>query len=77
MQQNPSVINYDSGYAIRFVRRSWKVLIWVQDLSERKLKNTVTTTRPVVLFPSKEEAEREIKEAVIPWLQGDENITGW
>lgn len=80
MTSNPSIIRYDDGFAIRFVRRSWTVLTWIQDLTGRKMKST--TERPVVIFSSRQEAEAELRQIVIPYLLKEKNvepeeIVGW
>lgn len=80
MRQNPEVVRFDRGWGIRFVRRSWTVLCWVQDLYSRKMKATIT--RPLVLFDSKEEAEQEARTVVIPYLLKEKDVTeeeivGW
>ena len=80
-KQNPSVIFMDAGYAIRFTRRSWTVLTWLQDLSGRKMKSA-QVDRPVVIFTTREAAEKEVREVVIPYLQSEkavnvDEIVGW
>lgn len=81
MNQNPKVVYFDNGYAIRFIRNNWKVLLWVQDLCGKKMKSEVINL-PVVSFSSKKEAEQEIKNTVIPYLLKNKNvelrdIVGW
>jgi hypothetical protein len=82
MKQNPLVYKYpgEEKYAIRYVRNNWTVLLWVQDLFSRKMKTNVN--RPVVLFDTKEEAESEVLNVVIPYLIAEkgidkEEIVGW
>ena len=80
-KQNPYVIRCDDGYAVRFVRRSYTVLTWIQDLTSRKMKSDLVN-RPMVVYASRREAEQEIVDVVIPHLltekgvESDE-ITGW
>jgi hypothetical protein len=81
MKQNPQVVRFDDGYAVRYIRNNWTVLLWVQDLWSRKMKST-KLDRPVVLFDTKEEAESEVRDVVIPYLikekgEPEEEIVGW
>lgn len=82
MSTNPQVIPYSAGtYAIRFIRSNYKVLTYVQGLG-RKMKDTNFVNSPVVQFFSREEAEREVREVVIPYLLKDKGvepseIIGW
>lgn len=79
--KNPEVVRFDDGYGIRFIRNNnWRILVWVQDLTGRKMK--YNANRPVVIFNSKEGAEKEVKEFVIPYLLEEgkakaSEIVGW
>jgi hypothetical protein len=81
MKQNPEVFRYGiEGYAIRYTLASWTVLLWVEDLFSRKMKTNVN--RPVVLFNTRDEAENETRNVVIPYLIAEkgvdrEDIVGW
>ena len=82
MKQNPRIIPYGrSDFIIRFIRRSGKQLFWKQGFDGRYMKSELVTM-PDVLFETKEEAEKEIKEIVIPYLLKEkdvapEEIVGW
>lgn len=82
MKNNPEIIFYDEGYAIRFVLRSWTTLMWIQDIfCDRKLKSNLVD-RPVVIFSTKEEAKEEIINTVIPYIKSrkkeyTDDIVGW
>lgn len=82
MRQNPEIIRYNEQYAIRFTRKSWTVIMWVQDLSGPKMKNTARVNLPPITFDSYEEAQNEVKEKVIPYLLTNKDvdkadIIGW
>jgi hypothetical protein len=82
MLKNPSIIYYEQGYAIRFVRKGGNVFTWIQDLSAKKLKSSNVTCRSVVIFPTKQQAEIEIHDNVIPYISMNKSeyisdITGW
>jgi hypothetical protein len=74
MKQNPCFVKHDYGYIIRFVRQSWKVLTWVQDLTGRKMKDAVMVSCPVVVFDTKSEVEEELRNIVIPYLLKEKGI---
>lgn len=81
MRRNPTILRSNGGYSIRFVRSSGVVLTWIQDLTQKKMKSSYVQ-RAVVLFPSKDEAEREAREVVIPYLLKEKDvpetdIVGW
>lgn len=71
--KNPSIVCYDDGFAIEFVRQNGKVLIWVQDLSGRKMKS-VLVNLPAVVFPSSQSAVTELRQVVIPYLLREKDI---
>jgi hypothetical protein len=48
MKQNPQIVKYDFGYAIRYIRNNWTVIMWVQDLFSRKMKDPCMVSCPVV-----------------------------
>ena len=81
--QNPQVVEWNPGsYAIRFVRRSWTVLHWVQDMTGRKMKDLAFVDLPVVTFPTRAEAEAEVTGVVLAYLVEQkrvdpEQIAGW
>lgn len=82
MLKNPSIIHYEQGYAIRFVHKDWNVLTWIQDLSAKKLKSSNVTSSSVVIFPTKQQAEIEIRDNVIQYISMNKSqymsdITGW
>ncbi len=81
MNVNPQVAYFRNGFAIRFVRSNWKVLVWVQDMTARKMKSDLTGL-PAVTFPTRLEAEAEVRNVVIPYLIKEkdvppEDIVGW
>lgn len=81
MVKNPSIIPCAQGFTIRFVRRSWAALTWIQDLSGRKMKSELVG-RPMVIFASYQEAEAELRQTVIPYMLKEkdidpEEILGW
>lgn len=80
MKQNPAIFPCGSGLAIRFYRGQ-KNLLWIQDLTGRKMKSEFVS-RPTVIFSSLEEAEAEIHKEVLPYLlkekgENPEDIWGW
>jgi len=83
MQTNPKVVRYGTNtYAIRFTRSNHKVLAWVQDLFGRKAKDIYMVSCPIVQFDSKEVAEKEVIDIVIPYLIREKGvepseIIGW
>ena len=38
MKTNPYVVYYDNGYAVHFSRKTWTVLMYIQDIMSRKMK---------------------------------------
>ena len=81
MKRNPQIVLFETGYAIRFVRNNWKVLLWVQDLSSKKMKSD-TVNLPAIIFTSKHDAEQEVQNIVIPYLLyskgvSSSDIIGW
>jgi hypothetical protein len=85
MNVNPEVVRFDDGYGIRYTRNNWRVLVWVQDLTARKMKSELGMMhreRPIVMFPTRLEAEAEVRKTVIPYLIAEkdvppEDIIGW
>jgi len=83
MSRNPSIVAREPGqYIIRFTRKSWRVLNWVHDLTGRKMKDLAVVSRPLVFFATREEAEQEVKDVVIPYLLKEkgveaDDLTGW
>ena len=80
--RNPEICKYDvNQYCVRFTRKSWKILVWVQDISGPKMKSNLVN-RPAIIFSSQQEAERAIKETIIPYLLKEKDvepteIKGW
>lgn len=78
---NPQIVKFDNGFCIRFVRNNYKVLVWVQDITGRKMKSELINL-PAVYFSTKKEAEEEIKSVVITYLLEEKDvdakeIVGW
>lgn len=81
MRANPQVIQNSGMYVIRFIRANSKVLMYVQGHT-RKMKDINFVNAPIVQFFSRKDAEREVREVVIPYLLRDKGvepseIIGW
>lgn len=81
MIQNPQIAFFDTGYAIRFIRNNWTVLLWCQDLWSKKMKSEVAGL-PIIQFTNKREAEQEVRDIVVPYLLENKDINpsdivGW
>lgn len=82
MNSNPEVIRFLGGYSVHFNRPNGTRLTWVEDLTARKMKSEMIAARPIVIFPTRVEAEAEARAVIIPYLIKEkdvapEDITGW
>jgi hypothetical protein len=82
MKQNPQVIKYDFGYAIRYIRNNYKVIMWMQGSGGPCIKDPCMVSCPIIQYETKEEAEVEVINKVIPYLikwkgVSEEEIVGW
>jgi len=71
--KNPHVARFDNGFCIRFVRNNYKVLVWAQDITSKKMKSTLVNL-PAVCFHTKAEAEEEVRDIVIPYLMKEKGV---
>lgn len=71
--KNPEVVRFKDGYGIRFTRKSWTVLCWVQDLFSKSMKKELTGL-PLVIFDTRTSAEAEARDVVIPYLLANKDI---
>jgi hypothetical protein len=74
MKQNPQVIKYDFGYAIRYIRNNYQVIMCIKD--------PCMVSCPIIQYETKAEAEAEVINKVIPYLIAwkgvdREDIVGW
>lgn len=82
MRQNPEVVKISNlGYVVNFVRPNGTRLLWVQDLSGRKLKSQ-NVDLPLVVYETEEQACVDVCQTIIPYLMAEKGVTreeivGW